>query len=226
MVSPIPGRPITTPYGKRGSHWSCRRDSHGNGIHTGDDIAAPVGTTVVAMRAGTVRHVNYGNAFGRHQVAVVCSDGSEDFYAHMRMRVASGIHVSAGQKIGEVGTEGNVTGPHLHFERHTRQGHWSCDVVTDPKPSYDSGGGSGGSGGVNVRLANLRYGLTNDDVKDLQRALNRHLSGDDLPVTGFYGDMTDAAVRRCQQAHDLGNDAPKHSNVGPRQAAHLGLHAS
>jgi peptidoglycan hydrolase-like protein with peptidoglycan-binding domain len=74
-----------------------------------------------------------------------------------------------------------------------------------------------------VRLANLRYGLTNDDVKDLQRALNRHLSGPDLPVTGFYGDQTDAAVRRCQQAHDLGEDAPRHSFVGSRQAAHLGL---
>jgi hypothetical protein len=77
--------------------------------------------------------------------------------------------------------------------------------------------------GARVRLDNLRYGKTNDDVKDLQRALNRHLSGDDLPVTGYYGDMTDAAVRRCQQAHDLGEDAPRHSFVGSRQARHLGL---
>jgi hypothetical protein len=219
MVSPISGRSITTPYGKRGSHWSCRRDSRGNGIHTGADIAAPVGTTVVAMRSGVVNHVNYGGAFGRHQVAVLCSDGTEDFYAHMRQRVADGTHVNAGQKIGEVGVEGNTTGAHLHFERHTRQGHWNCDVVTDPKPSIDWRESSG----AQVNLDNLRYGMTNDDVKDLQRALNRHLSGDDLPVTGYYGDMTDAAVRRCQQAHDLGEDAPRHSFVGSRQARHLGL---
>ena len=83
-----------------------------------------------------------------------------------------------------------------------------------------------GSSTPTVALSHLRYGLTNDDVKDLQRALNRHLSGDDLPVTGFYGDMTDAAVRRCQRDHDLGEDAPKHSFIGPRQAQHLGLRVS
>jgi hypothetical protein len=74
-----------------------------------------------------------------------------------------------------------------------------------------------------VALANLHYGARNDDVRDLQRALNAHFGGPDLPVTGFYGDQTDAAVRRDQSAHDLGSDAPKHSSVGPRQAAHLGL---
>jgi murein DD-endopeptidase MepM/ murein hydrolase activator NlpD len=220
MTNPVPTHPtITTPYGKRGSHWSSRRDSHGNGIHTGVDFAAPVGTIVVAARAGTVRHVNYGSAFGRHQVAVVCADGTEDFYAHMRSRVANGTRVGAGAKIGEVGAEGNVTGAHLHFERHTRQGHWNCDVVTNPQPSIDAGSDERPA----VRLANLRYGLTNDDVKDLQRALNAHFAGPDLPLTGYYGDQTDALVRKCQYDHDLGEDAPKHSFVGNRQASHLGL---
>lgn len=74
-----------------------------------------------------------------------------------------------------------------------------------------------------VRLTNLRYGLTNDDVKDLQRALNRHNVSADLPVTGFYGDATDAAVRADQHRHGFGEDAPKHSFVGRSQAAHLGL---
>jgi hypothetical protein len=83
--------------------------------------------------------------------------------------------------------------------------------------------GSGGASGPSVNLANLHYGKRHQDVEDLQRALNKHLSGDDLPVTGFYGDQTDAKVRQCQQAHDLGDDRAKHSSVGPRQAAHLGL---
>jgi hypothetical protein len=74
-----------------------------------------------------------------------------------------------------------------------------------------------------VRLSNLQYGDRNDDVKDLQRALNRHLSGADIAVDGYYGEQTDAAVRRCQRDHDLGEDAPRHSFVGPRQAQHLGL---
>lgn len=220
MVSPIANRPITTAYGIRGSHWSCHRDSHGNGIHTGSDIAAPVGTTVVAMRPGTVNHVNYGSAFGNHQVAVRCSDGTEDFYAHMRSRVPHGTHVAAGVKIGEVGAEGNVTGAHLHFERHISQGAWSCSVITDPSPSYHY---SQSSGGPRVSLSNLKYGKTNDDVKDLQNALNRHIHDADLPVTGYYGPMTDSIVRRCQREHNLGNDPINRSFVGHQQAVHLGL---
>lgn len=74
-----------------------------------------------------------------------------------------------------------------------------------------------------VALANLRYGKTNGDVMDLQRALNRHNLSPDLPVTGFYGPLTDAAVRKDQQVHSYGNDPAGKSNVGPKQAAHLGL---
>ena len=144
---PVPGYGISTPYGRRGSYWSCNQDSSGNGIHTGADFAAPTGAKAVAARPGTVAHVNYGSAFGYHQLAVRCSDGTEDFYAHLRSRVASGTKVDAGQKVGEVGAEGNVTGPHLHFERHRYPG-WSCSICVDPAPSidYQPAAGSGGSG--------------------------------------------------------------------------------
>jgi Putative peptidoglycan binding domain len=73
-----------------------------------------------------------------------------------------------------------------------------------------------------VVLAHLSHGQRHEDVRALQAALNRHL-GSGIPVTGFYGDLTDAAVRKCQGLHDLGHDLPGHSSVGPRQAAHLGL---
>lgn len=137
MTNPVPGYPISTPYGKRGSYWSCNEDSHGNGIHTGVDYAAPSGTKVVAARDGTVQHSNHGSAFGSHQVDIP-NGGTRDFYAHMRSRVANGTKVKAGDKIGEVGAEGNVTGPHLHFERHNvNSGGWSCAVVVNPQPSID-----------------------------------------------------------------------------------------
>ena len=136
MVVPVPSSPtVDTPYGRRGSHWSCDRESHGDGIHTGADFAAAVGTTVVAARPGTLVHCSHGSAFGGHQVEVRCADGTRDFYAHMCQRRGEGP-VQAGDKVGEVGTEGNVTGPHLHFERHaTTAGGWSCSVVRDPQPS-------------------------------------------------------------------------------------------
>jgi murein DD-endopeptidase MepM/ murein hydrolase activator NlpD len=137
-MSPVPDSPfVDTPYGRRGPYWSCDRDSHGDGIHTGADFGAPTGTRVVAARPGQLVHCDHGSAFGSHQVEIRCEDGTRDFYAHMRTRAKEG-HVQAGDKVGEVGAEGNVTGPHLHFERHaTTTGGWSCGVVRDPQPSID-----------------------------------------------------------------------------------------
>lgn len=77
---------------------------------------------------------------------------------------------------------------------------------------------------VVVDLRNLKYGVRNNaDVKDLQRALNRHNVSPDLPVSGNYLDQTDAAVRACQRRHGLGLDPVRKSFVGPSQAKHLGL---
>ena len=145
---PVPGYAITTPYGKRGSYWGCNRDAYGNGIHTGADFAAPAGTKVVAARGGTAVYCNHGSSFGNHQLEIKAGDGTRDFYAHMPSRaVANGSQVTAGQVIGKVGSEGNVTGPHLHFERHTvATGGWSCAVVTNPQPSIDYQPASSGSG--------------------------------------------------------------------------------
>jgi murein DD-endopeptidase MepM/ murein hydrolase activator NlpD len=135
---PVPDSPIAdTPYGRRGPYWSCDENSAGEGIHTGVDYAAGAGARVVAARPGELAHCDHGWAFGAHQVEVRCADGTRDFYAHMRTRRAAGP-ILAGEKLGEVGAEGNATGPHLHFERHaTATGGWSCSVVRDPQPSID-----------------------------------------------------------------------------------------
>jgi murein DD-endopeptidase MepM/ murein hydrolase activator NlpD len=103
------------------------------------DFPAPIGTTVIAARGGKVVYCNHGSAFGRHQIEIVRGDGTRDFYAHMSRRsVPNGARIRAGRKIGEVGMEGNVTGPHLHFERHSvSSGPWSCAIVRDPQPSID-----------------------------------------------------------------------------------------
>jgi hypothetical protein len=143
MVHPVPGHPVTTPYGVRSHHWSCSPNAAGEGIHTGVDLAAPAGVLVVAARPGTVQHVNFGPAFGGRQVVVVVDGVTRDFYAHMSSRVAHGKQVGAGDPVGEVGAEGNATGPHLHFERHrVPDGGWSCGVVTDPAPSLNYQGGN------------------------------------------------------------------------------------
>jgi hypothetical protein len=216
-VWPVTGKPITTPYGRRGKSWSCNANSSG-GIHTGADIAAPAGTPVLAMRPGKVRHVNFGSSFGTKQVAITGPDGTVDFYAHMRSRVSAGTKVDAGDKIGEVGSEGNATGPHLHLERHANTGGWSCSNHRDPAASLAYVGPG------EVYLSKLRYGQRDSDsVARLQDALNRHplTGGRTLPVTGNYLDQTDAEVRLCQQQHGYGNDPAGASYVGPRQASHI-----
>jgi Membrane proteins related to metalloendopeptidases len=138
---PVPDAPgVDTPYGRRGPYWSCDEDAHGNGIHTGVDYAAPAGTKVVAARPGTLVHSSHGSSFGTHQVDIICQDGTRDFYAHMRSRTGEGW-IDAGDKVGEVGSEGNATGPHLHFERHaTTTGGWSCSVVRGPAAVHRLGG--------------------------------------------------------------------------------------
>jgi Peptidase family M23/N-acetylmuramoyl-L-alanine amidase len=221
---------ISTQYGKRGKHWSCRKVA-GLGIHTGVDFAAPEGTPVYATIAGEVRHRNYGSAFGKHQVAISPDPGEpfadgEVFYAHMRSRVADGTRVKPGDKIGEVGSEGNVTGPHLHYEFHPKhKNRWNCDVVADPSPTLNREvGASDAIPHGKVYLSKLKYGqMDSDSVKRLQMHLNDHSlkGGQTLPVSGNYLDETDEEVRLCQQQHGFGNDPAKASYVGRKQAEHL-----
>jgi murein DD-endopeptidase MepM/ murein hydrolase activator NlpD len=222
MVNPVPGRKITTSYGKRGRYWSCFRNSSG-GIHTGADYAAPSGTKVVAARSGTVRWTSYGSAFGSRQFAIRCADGTEDFYAHTRTRPANGKKVKAGEKVAEVGSLGNSTGPHLHFERHKKQGSWNCSVMTNPQPSIDKKATVTAT--KTVRISKLKYGTRNSTaVKKLQRALNAKAAsrgGKKIKVTGNYLIATDREVRLCQRKHGYGNDPVKKSSVGMKQAKYL-----
>ena len=123
---PIPGRPITSRYGIKGSHWKAC------GFHTGSDIAAPTGTPILAPEAGRIVHVNYGNSFGSKQLVLRPPGGGEWFFAHCSWRIGPG-QVAEGQHIANVGTEGNSTGPHLHLEWHTAPG-WACHLMRDPAP--------------------------------------------------------------------------------------------
>jgi len=196
MTNPVPGAAVGTPYGKRGPYWSCNRDSSGNGIHTGVDYPANVGTKVVAARPGTAVYCNHGSAFGYHQLEIRCGDGTRDFYAHMPKRtVADGSKVSAGQQVGTVGAEGNVTGPHLHFERHaTETGGWSCSVVRDPAPSINyaaSGSGGSGSGSGEDDMP-----LNESDLSAIAKRVNQVLG--DFTASG---DKRDAKAKNPEQAN-------------------------
>jgi murein DD-endopeptidase MepM/ murein hydrolase activator NlpD len=85
--------------------------------HEGIDYAAAPGTTVWAAADGTVTFAGFRGPNG-NLVALQHSGGFETFYAHL-LHIGSGIkpgvHVHQRQPIGQVGTTGRSTGPHLHF---------------------------------------------------------------------------------------------------------------
>jgi len=84
--------------------------------HQGVDISAPHGTSIVAADSGTVVTSTYAGGYGNY-IVIAHGNGTTTLYAHMSSRaVGAGASVSKGQYIGSVGSTGNSTGPHLHFE--------------------------------------------------------------------------------------------------------------
>jgi murein DD-endopeptidase MepM/ murein hydrolase activator NlpD len=85
-------------------------------LHSGVDLAAPPGTPVYAPTAGYVSAATWNGGYGLF-VAIEHGGGMQTRYGHLsRLAVASGQYVAAGTVIGYVGSTGNSTGPHLHYE--------------------------------------------------------------------------------------------------------------
>ncbi len=85
------------------------------GQHTGIDISAPKGTSIVAAGAGTVVSAGWNKAYG-WRIIISHGGGIQTLYAHMTsFAVSEGDYVNAGDTIGYVGSTGNSTGNHLHF---------------------------------------------------------------------------------------------------------------
>ncbi|MFH8703419.1 M23 family metallopeptidase [Streptomyces rubrogriseus] len=107
-VAPVEAYELSASFGSGGSRWAHR--------HTGQDFAVPVGTPVRSVGTGRVLKVSCGGAFGI-QVVIEHAGGYYTQYAHLAaVAVDQGDRVDAGQWIGQSGSTGNSTGPHLHFE--------------------------------------------------------------------------------------------------------------
>ena len=90
------------------------------GGHSGTDFAGDVGDPIMAAAAGVVVESGWGGAYG-NIVSIRHPDGTVTRYAHAsRLLVPVGAQVGKGQVIAAVGSTGNSSGPHLHFE--VRQG--------------------------------------------------------------------------------------------------------
>jgi murein DD-endopeptidase MepM/ murein hydrolase activator NlpD len=88
-------------------------------MHRGIDIAGPIGTPVVAAASGMVEFAGWNSGGYGNVIDIRHRDGSLTRYAHLsQVQVQQGDCVSQGQVIGEIGSTGRSTGPHLHFEMH------------------------------------------------------------------------------------------------------------
>lgn len=112
MTWPCPSyKRISSPYGYRTHPISGTRK-----LHKGLDISASSGNPVIAAASGTVVKSYFSSSYGNY-VVISHGGGVMTAYAHMTRRLVSvGQRVAAGQQVGTVGSTGNSTGPHLHFE--------------------------------------------------------------------------------------------------------------
>ncbi len=87
------------------------------GFHKGIDIGMPMGTSICATKDGTVSTSVYGTGGYGYYIILDHGDGIQTLYAHCsKLLVSVGDVVTKGQIIAKVGSTGNSTGPHVHFE--------------------------------------------------------------------------------------------------------------
>lgn len=107
LIRPVSGV-ISSRFGARSSIRSS--------AHTGLDIATSNGTPIQAASSGTVTFSGYKGSYG-NLLVITHSNGIQTYYGHCsQLYVSAGTSVSQGQTIAAVGSTGNSTGPHLHFE--------------------------------------------------------------------------------------------------------------
>jgi len=111
--------PIVSRFGPRGLRF-----------HSGLDLPAPTGTPVTAAAAGRVVYAGQLNGGWGNLVIISHEQGVQTMYAHLsRIDVQAGDQITTGRQLGLIGSTGDASGPHLHFEVRLR------GAAVDPLPS-------------------------------------------------------------------------------------------
>lgn len=128
-IWPLPGYSPGSAYG-----WRMHPIFNEMRFHAGEDIGAPSGTPILAADSGVATVIpDNGNGYGNY-IMINHGGGRVTLYAHMSsFAISGGTSVSQGQVIGYVGSTGNSTGPHLHFEVRVN------GATTDPKQYFNFG---------------------------------------------------------------------------------------
>ncbi|EPH87128.1 peptidase, M23 family [Enterococcus faecalis 06-MB-DW-09] len=105
MSYPVMNPVVSSTFGPRG-----------DGFHRGVDFAAPLGTPILASLSGTVIRSEYHESWGNY-ITIEHENGLTTLYAHNNQNLVTvGQTVAQGEIIASMGSTGNSTGPHLHFE--------------------------------------------------------------------------------------------------------------
>lgn len=128
-IWPLPGYSPGSAYG-----WRMHPIFNEMRFHAGEDIGAPSGTPILAADSGVASvYPDNGNGYGNY-IMINHGGGRVTLYAHMSaFAISGGATVTQGQVIGYVGSTGNSTGPHLHFEVRVN------GATTDPKQYFNFG---------------------------------------------------------------------------------------
>ena len=113
MKTPINGARLSSSFGMR----KHPIDGY-NKMHKGTDFAAPMGTPIMASGNGVITRARWCGG-GGNCVKIKHNSTYQTIYAHMKSfgrGIKEGVRVKQGQIIGYVGSTGNSTGPHLHYE--------------------------------------------------------------------------------------------------------------
>ena len=128
VVFPVRGR---VDWGERDARFGAWRGGH---VHEGQDVFAPAGTPLVAMREGRV--VEKGDDGGRGNYVAIWNRNARWTFVYLHMlhpsRVRVGESVRTGQRVGSVGCTGSCWGDHLHVEM--RRGKGTTGRSLDPLP--------------------------------------------------------------------------------------------
>ena len=113
MKTPVNGARLSSSFGMR------KHPIDGfNKMHRGTDFAAPLGTPIMASGNGMITRARWCGG-GGNCIQIKHNSTYSTIYAHMSkfaVGIRNGIRVKQGQIIGYVGSTGNSTGPHLHYE--------------------------------------------------------------------------------------------------------------
>lgn len=189
LVHPLPGSVVSQPF---------------HGGHNGMDFAAATGTPVRAAGPGRVSSAGWSSYGGGNEIHIDHPNGLQTWYAHLSsFAVKLGQMVTGGSKIGEVGSTGNSTGPHLHYM--VMNGGWPN--YRNPA-EYLAGGGAGGDGGFNP-IAGIVDGL----VDQFKKA---------FPAAGMFADLAIGAGKKILNgAVDFVTGQGGKDNIGSTRLPYL-----